>query len=115
MDQQSNSDEVSTPTPIPDQFMPKLGHKLEGAGMDMVIQAFLKRRENYPDEDISLTLGLILSAIGTRFDPLRCVEKEWRGYKKDIPPGTTNPTCPNGHDLIAERGVTLGWVMNTKD
>lgn len=93
-------------------FTPQLGGQLDGQGIELILQAVKTRQENFPDEPLEMTLSLILLHIGARFDPLRCEGKEWRGLKKDILPGIGEPTCPNGHALVKERGLTIGWVIN---
>lgn len=96
-------------------YVPQPGQSLSGPGIEIVIQAVKRRRENFPDEPLEMTLSLILMHIGARFDPLRCEGKEWRGFKKDIKPGLGPPTCPNGHAIIKDQGITLGWVLNQED
>lgn len=92
-------------------FVPKLGNTLHGPAIRVIIEAVEKRQEKF-DEELGVSLGLVLMNIGDRYQPLRCEGKEWRGLKKDILPGEGQPTCPNGHALIKERGLTLGWVMD---
>lgn len=94
-------------------FIPKLGHRLEGPGIEMIVEAVKRRQSNFPDEPFEITMALILMNIGDRFTPIRCEGREWRGYKKDILPGEGDPTCPNGHPLIKERGLRLGWIMDS--
>lgn len=98
---------------VPDDFVPKVGDPIEGESVVMITEAVIRRQKNFPDEPLEQTLPLILLNIGRRFDPLRCENGEWKGYKKDVKmvPGE-DPTCPNGHGLIKKHGVTLGWVID---
>lgn len=100
-----------------DDYIPSLGRACNAMDIVVICEAVKKRQEKFPDETLEDSFTLILRYLGDRFQPLRCEGKEWRGYKKDLvayEPGTT-PTCPNGHELIKERGVTLGWVMGRED
>lgn len=97
----------------PEEYLAKLGNPLEGPGVVMIVEAIKRRQTNFPDEPLEMTVALILMNIGDRFTPLRCENKEWRGLKKDLVVAEdTDPTCPNGHDIIKERGLTLGWVID---
>jgi len=100
---------------IPNDYVPKLGSCLEDQGVVEIVEAVKRRQSKFPDEPLEQTLPLILMNIGDRYIPLRCEQKEWRGYKKDIlvKPGE-DPTCPNGHALIKQRGVALGWVIDNR-
>lgn len=93
-------------------YVPRLGETINGPSVPMIVEAVKKRQANFPDEPLEMTLPLILMNIGKRFQPLRCEGKEWKGIRRDIPPGTGEPTCPNGHAIVKERGITLGWVMD---
>lgn len=94
-------------------FIPRLGHTVEGDACVIITEAVKKRLAKFPDEPIEQALPLILMNIGSRFQPLRCEAGEWQGLKKDVVmPEEGDPTCPNGHALIKERGLTLGWVID---
>ena len=95
---------------VPADYIPKLGHQLEGPGIRMIVEAVQARQQNFPEEKIDETIPIILLNIGSRYVPLRCEGKEWKGYKKDIVLGDGPPTCPNGHAIIKEKGMVLGWV-----
>jgi hypothetical protein len=92
-------------------YIPSVNDPLNGPGIEMVIDAVKKRRVNFPDEPIEMTLALILLNIGARFTPLECSGKEWRGFKKDLFLGGGTLTCPNGHEIEKGQGITLGWVL----
>jgi hypothetical protein len=102
---------------IPNDYVPTLGHRLEDQGVVEIVEAVRRRQTKFPDEPLEQTLPLILMNIGDRYVPLRCEGKEWRGYKKDILAKLKaggDLTCPNGHALIKERGVVLGWVIDNR-
>ena len=91
--------------------IPRLGHALSQEDVYIITEAIKTRQEKFPDENIETTVPFILINIGDRYVPYRCVEKEWRGYKKDLI-ARGEATCPNGHELLREKGVRLGWVMD---
>jgi len=106
---------MSSPEDI-QAHVPQLGHKLKGIGVEVILQAIVGRQQNFPDEDLmTMTIPFVLMNIGHTFDPMICVEEEWRGRRKDCArdPETKKPVCPNGHEVMtAGRGMSLGWVTN---
>lgn len=102
-------------------YIPSVNDPLNGASIELIADAFKRRRKNFPDEPNEMTLALILLHIGSRFTPLECANKEWRGFKKDlsvlysINPEKNWPACPNGHALSQGQGIVLGWVLEPKE
>lgn len=75
-----------------------------------IVESIVQRHENFPDEDIRVTIGLVLCNIGDRFATIECTNGEWSGLKSDIAPGEGVPQCPNGHSLYQGVGLKLGWL-----
>lgn len=90
---------------------PKPGDPISMEDVEMIMDAIGKRRQNFPDESVAITFALVLKNIGDRFTPVECIEQEWKGIKFELPKGEGVPTCPNGHPLMQDRGITLGWVQ----
>lgn len=91
-------------------YIPLLGDHLKTEDIEMIVDAIDTRAANFPDEPKELTLALVLTNIGNRFTPLKCVGGEWTGLIKDIPRSQDSPTCPDGHALIKGEGIKLGWL-----
>ena len=89
---------------------PKPGTPLRMSDFTDILQALNVRNQRFPDEAPGDSLGVVLFNIGDQYTPVHCVAGEWRGLKQDLPPGRGIPTCPNGHVLLEQRGVKLGWV-----
>ena len=92
--------------------IPKAGDILNGDDFDMIMEAVATRHNNFPDEPITITMGLVFSNIGDRFSPVTCIEQEWEDVKMNVSKGEGSPTCPNGHPLEVGPGLKLGWVHN---
>lgn len=93
-----------------EDHIPKAGDLFTKEDFDILVKALQKRMENFPEENFVLTLGLVLFNIGDRYAPVTCIEQEWKGLKRDIPPGEGIPKCPNGHPLIQGNPLRLGWM-----
>lgn len=92
--------------------MPAAGKKVTIEDIEEILDAVKTRGENFPEEPEDMTWMLVLINIGNRYASVACIEGEWVGKKKDIPPGTGVPTCPNGHPLIQSAGLHLGWLAD---
>ena len=96
--------------PTGDGRIPKAGDPFTKADFDMIMDAVNYRQQKFPEENIVLSLALVMFNIGDRFAPVTCIEQEWKGLKRDIPPGEGVPKCPNGHVLMQGNGLKLGWM-----
>ena len=90
--------------------IPVAGNDLTLDDVTTIVEAIVKRHENFPDEDIQVTIGLVLCNIGDRFAIVECTNGEWSGLKENIPPTDGVPQCPNGHSLFQGTGLKLGWL-----
>lgn len=90
--------------------MPTVGTPLSTTDMDIIFEAVLDRKTNFPDEPSNMIFYLVLSGIGERYRTVQCIEQEWTCLKKDVPQGEDLPTCPNGHALVEGPGMTIGWI-----
>jgi hypothetical protein len=97
---------------INSDFRPQVGDTLDGDGVVMIADAIMRRRQNFPNEEMQMTIALVFLNIGSRFTPLECVGPEkWTGIKSDLPPSQEGPpVCPNGHTLEKGKPPVLGWV-----
>lgn len=97
--------------------MAEAGKPLSISDAQEIYLAVVRRQENFPDEDLGLTLTLILLNIGDRYAAVACMNEEhgWTGIKKDIPKGEGIPTCPEGHVLMETGGFTLGWLSSIRE
>lgn len=95
--------------------VPEDGDALNLEDAQMIIEAFIKRRENFPAEPSNMTLALILLNIGDRFATVTCIEEEWTSLVQDIPKGTGVPKCPNGHVLTKGPGMHLAWMSDPSE
>lgn len=89
--------------------VPEDGDPLSSEDVEMIFQAIQKRQENFK-EPAMLSAVLVMLNIGNRFAVLTCLEEEWSGFPKDVPPGEGEPKCPNGHPLRKGPGMRLVWV-----
>lgn len=94
-----------------ERYIPKAGQGFGVRDFDMLIEAVRKRRENFPDEDPTMTMALVMFNIGDRFAPVTCIEGEWEALKMDLPKGDGVPKCPNGHVCTQGFGLQLGWIQ----
>mgnify|MGYP006191739129 CR=1 FL=1 len=76
----------------------------------MVLEAIQTRLENFPGENPTVAMAVVMFNIGDRFTKLECMEQEWKGVKADVIPEDGPPHCPNGHPLRQGPTVKLGWV-----
>lgn len=61
----------------------------------------LKRRaERFPDEEFTMSIGVVLLNYGERHVKVECMGREWAGTKGDLQPRNGVPLCPNGHPLL---------------
>jgi len=97
--------------------MPEAGKPLSIEDASEIYEAIVKRKENFPDEPLHMTVVLVLLNIGDRYASVACMNEEhgWTGLKKDIPKGEGLPTCPEGHVLMQRGGLTIGWLPITAE
>lgn len=89
---------------------PEAGKPFTTEDFEMVLQAVKARQENFPDEALIMSIGLVIFNIGERFSVVTCIEQEWSDLKMNIPPGEGEPKCPNGHTLTKGPPLVLGWL-----
>lgn len=90
--------------------IPQAGQAVDFEDLEMISSAVLRRQENFPNEPLAMTIGLVLANIGDRFAPVECINGEWKGFKVEIVATGDVPTCPNGHVMTQGEGLKLGWV-----
>lgn len=59
-----------------------------------------ERQQRWPDESITMAVGIVLMSYGDRFVHIKCIAGEWEGVKGSLPRIPGLPKCPNGHPLI---------------
>lgn len=96
--------------------MAEAGKPLSIKDAQEIFEAVKTRQKNFPDEDLGMTLTLILLNIGDRYATATCIDAKhgWTGLKKDIPRGEGIPKCPEGHVLTQTTGFTLGWMSSER-
>lgn len=57
-------------------------------------------RQGNLDEDLMVSIGVVLMNYGDKYVEVTCVMQEWRGTKGMFPPHVSIPVCPNGHSLL---------------
>lgn len=93
--------------------IPEAGAMLSHKDFDNLMELLHIRKDKFPNEELRVSLGVILFNLGDAFTHVICFGGEWHGYKFNLQSGEGIPTCPNGHVLMADRpGLTLGWVEN---
>lgn len=62
----------------------------------------IKFRQQEFDEDLRMSIGVVLMNYGDSLVEVTCIKGEWHGIKADIPRrlGPGIPLCPNGHPLL---------------
>lgn len=92
--------------------IPEPGSELTQRDLQTIFQAVIDRQEKNPDEELTLTLALVLMNVGNRFSKVECIEQEWTGLIKDIPMPEQGeaPKCPNGHGIVRLNKLVLGWI-----
>lgn len=91
-------------------YIPKLGDPFTTLDFDLIMSAVQKRAEKFPDEPATLTMALVMLNIGNRFTQVVCSNGEWRGIRTEVDTGEGDILCPNGHELLEESGIQLGWI-----
>lgn len=92
--------------------MAAIGMPIQIEEIQEILEAVEQRRFNFPDEPSEITFSLVLKGIGKRYWSVTCEEGEWSGELRSVvkQEGVIRPMCPNGHELIVEKKMTLGWV-----
>lgn len=92
--------------------MAEAGKALSIEDVEEILEAMEARHQNFPKEPFDMTLMLVLLNIGDRYSKVSCVDGEWSGQKKDVnrSSGEGIPQCPNGHSLVQDSGLKLGWL-----
>lgn len=69
------------------------------------LRQFRNRAESTPD-----SIRVALATAGERYKLVRCINGEFTGMKGELPVSQGVPRCPNGHVLLEDLGLRLGWV-----
>lgn len=85
--------------------------KLTVGQAEQIAESIVFRQDKFKDEELMMSVMVVLFNCGDRFTDVHCVAGEWSGKKGDLESTGGIPKCPNGHVLL-ESFVrqTLGWV-----
>ncbi len=70
------------------------------ADIGRIAEAIEQRQQRFPDETLTMSVGVVLMNYGERQVNVRCVADEWTGTKGELAPRDGVPLCPNGHPLL---------------
>ena len=74
------------------------------------------RRTRFPDEDFGTAIAVVLLNFGDQWTPVKCINGEWEGIKRELPRGSGVPTCPNGHVMFeGSNRRRLAWEEYTEE
>lgn len=73
---------------------------LDTEDVQYITAAIRNRQRNFPNEDFTMTVGVVLLNYGDRLVEVQCIGGEWNGVKGALQPGPGLPVCPNGHPLL---------------
>lgn len=94
--------------------IPKPGDALNLLQVQMIAEGLAVRAQKFPEEDIFVSLSIVLFNLGEQYVTLTCVAGEWSGRRADIPESEGLPKCPNGHVLTQEIPLRLGWIEEVR-
>ena len=74
---------------------------LHGKEVSEITDKILKRQEKF-DEDLMMSVGIVIMNYGDSEVRVQCTGKEWRGTKGQLQEQKDDsiPLCPNGHPLF---------------
>ena len=96
-----------------DEDIPIYGQMIGIKDVEEIAERIEYRQRNFPGEEFSMSLGVVLLNYGDQYIKVWCVDPEcgWEGLKRDIIITPELPTCPNGHPLLErDTRMKLGWV-----